>query len=96
MTPSLGASFVSLLAASDTSSRHRRLCRYPHSPPTRRPPFLTSEQDFCFRMKMRCETTPTTGKADAANPPPCNRCRQGGRECTFEGARKTKGTKVEE
>lgn len=44
-------------------------------------------QDFCHRMKMKC-----IGKED----PPCNRCRASGQECTFDGPRKSKASKVEE
>jgi len=28
--------------------------------------------------------------------PPCNRCRQSGQHCTFDGPRKSKAAKVEE
>lgn len=45
------------------------------------------QQDFCHRMKMKC-----IGKED----PPCNRCRQSGQNCTFDGRRKSKAAKVEE
>jgi hypothetical protein len=38
-------------------------------------------------MKMKC-----IGKEN----PPCNRCRQSGHECTFDGPRKSKASKVEE
>ncbi|KLT44131.1 hypothetical protein CC85DRAFT_283918 [Cutaneotrichosporon oleaginosum] len=38
-------------------------------------------------MKMKC-----IGKEN----PPCNRCRQSGHECTFDGPRKSKASKVED
>lgn len=38
-------------------------------------------------MKMKC-----IGKEN----PPCNRCRQSRQECTFDGPRKSKASKVEE
>ncbi|BEI86267.1 hypothetical protein CcaverHIS002_0605540 [Cutaneotrichosporon cavernicola] len=43
--------------------------------------------DFCHRMKMKC-----IGKEN----PPCNRCRQSRHECTFDGPRKSKASKVED
>ncbi|WOO78184.1 Transcriptional activator of proteases prtT [Vanrija pseudolonga] len=43
--------------------------------------------DFCHRMKMKC-----IGKEN----PPCNRCRQSGHQCTFDGPRKSKASKVED
>ncbi|EIW72511.1 hypothetical protein TREMEDRAFT_41800 [Tremella mesenterica DSM 1558] len=47
----------------------------------------TDGQDFCHRMKMKC-----IGKEN----PPCNRCRQSGHVCTFDGPRKSKSSKVED
>ncbi|KAK8866058.1 hypothetical protein IAR55_001209 [Kwoniella newhampshirensis] len=43
--------------------------------------------DYCHRMKMKC-----IGKEN----PPCNRCRQSGHPCTFDGPRKSKSSKVED